>query len=81
MDSLVKVHAAGRVDELAAEAHKIKGGAGNLAAMPLSDAAAALEQAAKANQVDSLDGLVAEIDKQVRALREFIDTLPDECEF
>lgn len=81
MDSLATAHAAGRVDELAAEAHKIKGGAGNLAAMPLSDAAGALEQAAKADQTDSLDRLLAEVDKQVGALREFIDTLPDECDF
>jgi PAS domain S-box-containing protein len=46
MDDLAESHRSGQADQLASEAHKIKGGAGNLAAMPLSDAAAALEHAA-----------------------------------
>jgi len=36
---------------------------------------------AKAGLVEQFDALVAEVRKQVDALREFINTLPEECEF
>jgi PAS domain S-box-containing protein len=62
---------AGDVATVRAEAHKIKGGAANLTADPLSSAAAALESLAKANQCAELAVALDEVESQYRRLREF----------
>lgn len=61
----------GDFETIRAEAHKIKGGAGNLTAMPLSRAAACMEQLAKAGPSHDLHAAMEEIKRQARALREY----------
>jgi PAS domain S-box-containing protein len=61
----------GNYETLRKEAHKIKGGAANLTAMPLSRAAACMEQLAKAGPSHDLHAAMDEIQRQARALREY----------
>jgi PAS domain S-box-containing protein len=65
---------AGELDEVRAQAHKIKGGAANLTANPLSEAAAAAEQFAAAGQQEllepALETIRAEFDRLETFLRE-----------
>ncbi len=62
----------GDVEAVGAEAHKIKGGAANLTAMPLSSSAAQLESLAKANQRAELPVALDEVESQYRRLREYL---------
>lgn len=67
--NLRKALCAADLETLRADAHKIKGGAANLTALPLSRAAANLEQAAKAGGEGDLDALFHAVEAEAERLR------------
>ena len=64
-----KSAAKGDAEGLRREAHRIKGGAGNLTAMPLAAVARQLEAIAKAGELDKAGAALEELDRQFRRLR------------
>ncbi len=62
----------GAYDQLIHHAHKIKGGAANLAAKAISKAAAAIEIRAKDHQADGLGALINQLETDGRALKKRI---------
>jgi PAS domain S-box-containing protein len=54
------------------EAHRMKGGAANLTAMPLSDAAMALEKISRANQLEGAENIVNKIISEFFRLKDFM---------
>jgi PAS domain S-box-containing protein len=57
------------------EAHKIKGGAGNLVAMPLSDVAATIEEMAEAKKIDGIMEKINELEDQFLQLQNCVENL------
>jgi PAS domain S-box-containing protein len=53
---------------IGAQAHKIKGGASNLTAMKLAEAAKLMEEKGKANDLEGMKGLLERMDKEITAL-------------
>ncbi|MFP4052525.1 MAG: ATP-binding protein [Phycisphaerae bacterium] len=62
----------GDAETLRKEAHKVKGGAANLTAMPLSRSAAELENTGRTGSVDGAEELLEEFRAQFARLREYV---------
>ena len=72
---IVKIRQAvknGETEVLWREAHTIKGGAANLAAQPLSDAASRLEKEAHGNATIDFTTLVDMLEKEFLRLKDFV---------
>ncbi len=72
---IVKIRQAvknGETEVLWREAHAIKGGAANLAAQPLSEAASRLEKEAHGNATIDFTSLVDMLEKEFRRLKDFV---------
>jgi HPt (histidine-containing phosphotransfer) domain-containing protein len=54
------------------EAHKIKGAAGNLTAMPLSEVAKAMEEMGKSGNLLGIDTLFGQLEKELDTLDGFV---------
>ncbi|GAA5315921.1 MAG: hypothetical protein AseanaTS_11260 [Candidatus Pelagadaptatus aseana] len=67
--------ATGNFDVIAAETHKIKGGAANLIARPLSQVASRIEQTAREGDVTMIPALFKELQNQVARLENFSQQL------
>ncbi len=70
MRQLRKALADGDAETLRSEAHKIKGGAANLTASPLSDAAACVEDLAKKAELDQIHTHLDQMQTQFETLRQ-----------
>ncbi len=77
IDQLRKAANEAQLDVILAEAHKLKGGAANLRAKPLSVAARNLEVLAKGEQLDELLEAVEVLAWRHRELVEHLSSLPD----
>ena len=62
----------GRLEELCREAHSIRGGAGNLVAEPLAEAAARVEDAARATETERCRDALKAMSRELSALEEYI---------
>ncbi len=71
----------GDFDVIAAEGHKIKGGAANLAANPLSDAAYRLEKSGKSKEMPSAQNAYLEVKEKAETLIEYVRNLNAEGVF
>jgi PAS domain S-box-containing protein len=65
----------GDAEALLFEAHRIKGGAGNLTAFPLSSAAGKLEAAAEAGDLKNAGDLLAELKREFKKLKKSLTML------
>ena len=59
-------------ETLAREAHRVKGGAANLMAVPLTRAAGALEAEAKLGRLDGIDAFLNNLEQEYDRLRQYI---------
>lgn len=64
----------GEQEEVRKKAHRLKGGASNIAATGLEEMALNLENVAKSKASDSCEGLVAEVEVEAARVSEFIRT-------
>jgi PAS domain S-box-containing protein len=64
--------AAGDAAAIGRESHKIKGAAGNLTAMPLSDVAKAMEEKGKSGNLLGIDELFTQLEKELDTLDGFV---------
>jgi len=63
------------VDILQSESHKLKGGAANLVAMPLSRMAEEIEDAADARQSEGYGDKIARLEKEYVKLKEYVESI------
>lgn len=60
-------------DQVMRSAHTIKGAAGNLGLLEVSDVAKTIEDSATNNQLDGLESAVADLQKQFEAIDAFVN--------
>ena len=73
LDTIQRALTEGDLDQVRAEAHAIKGGAWSLEAMPLGDAAADLEEAARAQDADACRRGTQALAAAAKAFHEYCD--------
>jgi HPt (histidine-containing phosphotransfer) domain-containing protein len=64
----------GQTDQAQSQAHKIKGAAGNVTGQALQKTAAAMEQAGKAGDVDTLTALMPELEQRFIQLKKVMES-------